>query len=54
MSLFSGLRKIFCKKRPFQPINEYRLTPDEREQVAIFFGIIATVIAVAGAMIFLQ
>ncbi|MBZ4665978.1 hypothetical protein [Mahella sp.] len=46
MSLMSGLRKVFHKKRPFEPIDRYRLTSEEKEKVIAFFSVIGTVLSI--------
>jgi hypothetical protein len=54
MSLLSGLRKVFHKKRPFEPIDRYRLTSEEREKVTAFFSVIGAVLTITVIILIAQ
>ncbi|MDK2902486.1 MAG: hypothetical protein PWQ93_405 [Clostridiales bacterium] len=54
MSLMSGLRKVFHKKRPFEPIDRYRLTSEEREKVIAFFSVIGAVFTITVIILIVQ
>jgi len=47
MSLLNGLKKIFAKKDPFAPPNEFKLNHKERESVIILFSILGCIVLIS-------
>mgnify|MGYP000853347087 CR=1 FL=1 len=50
MSLLNGLKKIFAKKDPFTPPNEFKLNSKEKQSVITLFSILGCIILISAIL----